>query len=79
MSVPKVQIGAMRLRVAGVTREQARRLGERVARGIADLPPHANSGEIPELAVRVRAGDTSSLEQLARAIVEAIGRKAGSR
>jgi len=62
MSGPKVHIGELRLRAAGLTREQARHLGEAVAKRLAETGlTSQQSRTIPALDITVR-GSASAAE-----------------
>ncbi len=75
MSVPRIQIDQLCLRVPGLSREQARHLAEVVARRLADLPLDGNGvRSIPALAVRVTGGTAFSIERTADEIVAGIRR-----
>ena len=70
-----IRIDDLRLRVPGLTGEQARQLGESVARRLADLHLGATSAKtIPALALRVRSRSTFSVDCLADDIVSGIHR-----
>lgn len=76
MSTAKVQINEMRLRVPGLRREQAQRLGEIVAERLAR---HTLAGDqqgrvIPSLNIRLHSNAGSSVEQMASEIAGSIGR-----
>lgn len=73
MKSATVQINQLRLRVPGLTQEQARRLGEVVAKRLTELPLDTNhSRQIPALVLRVRSGPTSSMERMANDITNRI-------
>ena len=71
-----VRIDELRLSASGLTREQARRLGEIVAGRLAKLPLAGDrqSRKIPSLNVRVHSSAGSSVERMADAIVASIRR-----
>lgn len=72
MSGPRVQIGELRLRVSGLTRGEARRLGVIVAARLAEAPLQG-SGSISSLSVTVRP--SRSVEGTAEAITKQIRRR----
>lgn len=73
-----VRIDRLRIRAAGLTPEQARRLGETVARRLADAPPVPNRSErVPAVSVRTRA--KQSIDALADDIAAQIRRKVGGK
>jgi hypothetical protein len=70
-----IRIDDLRLRVPGLSREQAQRLGETVAARLADLHlEEASRGRIPALTVRVRHGSAASVERLADDIIAQLRR-----
>ena len=79
MSQTKVQINELRLRVPGLTRTEARRLGELVAKHLSDLSlaPH-QSRRIPEMSIRLRPEEGDSPEPLARAMAAKIRSSIGN-
>jgi hypothetical protein len=72
------RIDRLRIRASGLTPEQARRLGESVARQLAEMSPGRTPQQIAALTLRVRAGG-GAVERLAADIAAAIGRKVGRR
>jgi hypothetical protein len=76
MSRAKVHINKMRLCVPGLNREQARRLGECVAKCLADLSPATQSRIISAAKLRVRSSG-NSIDQMARDIALNISKSYG--
>jgi hypothetical protein len=75
MSSATVQINELRLRASGLTPEQARHLGETVAKRLAEVPLAAHpSRKIPAVNIRVRSSGTSSVERITHEIVAGIRR-----
>lgn len=73
MSAATIQINELRVRASGLTPEQARRLGESVAKRLAELPLAANqSRKIPAVTLRVRSSTTTSIERMADEIAVGI-------
>jgi hypothetical protein len=75
MNPPLVHIQELRLRAPGLTREQARHLGEALARRLANLQPAANRRNIAGLAVNVRPPASASIDTMADAIADGIRRR----
>jgi hypothetical protein len=73
MSGPKVQVGQLRLRVSGLTRDQGKRLGRLVAEHLAQSGT-ATTGprSIPSIRLQVRR--SPSLEGMAEDIAAGIRR-----
>jgi hypothetical protein len=70
-----IRIDGLRLRVPGLSREQARRLGETVASRLADLHlEEVSHGRIPALTVHVRHSSVASVERLADEIIAQLRR-----
>ncbi|HSE34295.1 MAG TPA: hypothetical protein VLA93_22165 [Pyrinomonadaceae bacterium] len=70
MRTGKVEIKELRLRVSGVSRSEAKHLGELVAKRIAQLAPRVSrSQRIPKVHISVR--DQSS-EGIANAVAKGI-------
>jgi hypothetical protein len=70
-----IQIHDLRLRVPGLSREQARQLGETVARRLADVHLSGTSASsISALSLRVPVGAPVSVDRLAHNIVAGIRR-----
>ena len=73
-----VQINELRLRASGLTREQARLLGETVAKRLAEFSlAGTQSRRIPALTVRVGTMATSSVDVLATEIARRIRHNLG--
>jgi len=71
-----VQIGEMRLRVPGLAPPQARRLGEMVAKRLAELPlAKDGSRKIAGLNISVRADGSASMERLADEIASRVRKR----
>ena len=69
MSRTKLQINQLRLRVGGLTREQGRRLGEIVAKQLAEtVLVKAPRRKISALTIRAGSTASSSVEGLAHEI-----------
>lgn len=70
----KVQINEMRLRVPGLTREQAQRLGKIVAERLAKYPMagYQQTRVIPALTIRSYSNARSAVERTASDIAENI-------
>jgi uncharacterized protein YoaH (UPF0181 family) len=78
MSSATVQINELRLRASGLTHEQAQRLGETVAKRLAELPlAPGQSRKIPAVNIRVRSSGTSSIERMTDEIALGIRRSLG--
>lgn len=78
MSAATVQINELRVRASGLTPEQARSLGETVAKRLAEAPLATNqSRTIPRVSLRVRSSTTSSIERMADEIAVGIRRSLG--
>ena len=66
MSAATVQINELRVRASGLTPEQAQRLGESVAKRLAEVPLGTDqSRTIPTVILRVRSNTTSSIKRMA--------------
>jgi hypothetical protein len=75
MKSATVHINELRVRVTGLTPEQAQRLGELVAQQLSELSVRVDrSQRIPSASVQVRSSGSSSLEQTADGIVAGIRR-----
>jgi len=76
MSAARVQIDELRLRVPGLAREQAQRLGEIVAERLArhTLAGNQKGRVIPSRKIRLHSNAGSSVEQMASEIAGTIGR-----
>jgi len=73
MKTTKIQINEMRLRVRGISREEARRLGEIVAQRLSDARFAVKSSRnVPSVNVRLKSAGTDSIEATANEIVESI-------
>lgn len=73
MSVESVHIESLLLRVPGLSPEEARRLGEDVARLLAEkLPPSARPQRIGALDLRIRAEPGAPGRDVAGQIVAAL-------
>lgn len=78
MSSRKVQINDLRLRVPGLSREQARTLGESVARHLAEVAPGIKrSVKMPTISIRIDQPANRSIEPLAREIANRIRTRLG--
>ena len=78
MSSKKVQIDELRLRTSGLTREQARSLGENVARQLAEnIPSSRRSRKLPGISIRINQGANHSQDGLAETIADQIRRRLG--
>lgn len=76
MSSGRFQISRLRLRAPALNREQAHRLGERVAQRLADIPMNdIQGGKIPTLSVRVDSATGGSIERLAEKVANQIRQK----
>ncbi len=62
----RVRIDNLRIRAAGLSREQARRLGEAVAKRLSETLTTARSQTIPALDVKVRG--TANADEIAAQI-----------
>jgi hypothetical protein len=75
MSEPTLTIRELRLRVPGLGRAEAQRLGEAVARELASQPPmSAAPRALDHLAVRVHGTSAQGVPQLAARIAASIRR-----
>lgn len=73
MPEPSLHINNLHLRVPGLGREEARRLGEAVARELAKSPPPPNGRrEIGTVAIRMPAPSNASTTTLASQIAARI-------
>ena len=78
MSAATVQIDELRVRASGLTREQARHLGEAVAKRLVELPLGTEqSRNIPTVTLRVRSNAAGSIERTADEIAVGIRRSLG--
>lgn len=78
MSRTIVQISELHVRATGLTREQARRLGEVVAERLAQSPlARQGSRKIPALNVCVKPAAAKSVERTADDVVDGIRRSLG--
>ena len=73
MNSASVQIDRLNLRVPGLTRQQGQRLGETVARLLAESAPMTGK-TVPALTVRVSSAGSVSVDRLAQQIVSGIHR-----
>ena len=71
MSSGDLHIDQLNLRVGGLSREQGHRLGEAVARRLAEMTIGGQPRQVDSLFVEVRS-DSASIEQLAEKIVHGI-------
>jgi hypothetical protein len=70
-----LHINELRVHVPGLTSEQGRRLGQALARRLANVPlKPAYSRRIPALAVRLCSSGATSVERMAEQIVAEIQR-----
>jgi hypothetical protein len=67
-----LEIEELILRVPGYTREEARQLGQEVARRVADGLSEGGNGHLGALDLRVNVPPGTSRSQLAKLIAEAI-------
>ena len=79
MPDPALTIRDFRLRVPGLGPEEARRLGEAVARELAARPPRPrspspSSTNLASLTLRVQAGTGGGVQSLAARIAESLRR-----
>jgi len=78
MKSATVHINELQVRVSGLTPEQARRLGETVAKRLAELPfATGQSRKIPAVNVRVQSSGTNSIERMTEEIALGIRRSLG--
>lgn len=78
MSSRKVRIDELRLRTSGLTREQARKLGESVARQLAEnIPSSRRSRRLPGISVQISQPANHSEDRLAETIANQIRRRLG--
>lgn len=75
MSLRRVHIDELRLRVSGLTRDEARRLGDAVAKHLRRLPVGNASRSIPNMNIRMQSERTNSIEAVADAIAGNVRRK----
>lgn len=72
------QINELRLRASGLTPDQARRLGEIVAKRLSEVPlAGRQSQRITSLRLRVQSRANDSLEQMADDIAHHVRRRVG--
>jgi hypothetical protein len=75
MPEPLLTIRDLRIRIPGLGREEARRLGAAVARELAALPPAASSpGELGTVHLRVHGSAAQGPDQLAAQIAASLRR-----
>jgi hypothetical protein len=73
MAEPAVTIRDLRIRVPGLSRAEAHRLGEAVAREIAQRPPTATSArDLSQLTVRINGSMAQGTSQLAAKIAASV-------
>jgi hypothetical protein len=73
MKAGRLHINQMNLRISGLTQEQGQRLGEAVARRLAEMKITCQPGHIMSLSIPL-SYDTTSIETLAEQIVVVIHR-----
>jgi len=70
---PNVKIGDLRIRVPGLSKDQARTFASDVANRVSDtIPAQAWSRQLGQVRVRVAVPEGSSQETLKRAVARAI-------
>jgi hypothetical protein len=75
MAAEKIRIDELHLRVPGLSREEARQLGEEVALRLAtDLRGSARSQHLGSLELRTTVAQGASRDELTRQIADAIRR-----
>lgn len=73
MPSDEIRIDQLRLRVPGLTEEEARKLGAEIARRVADaLPPHRRVEHLGSLDLHIAVPSGTSKDRLAERIAEEI-------
>ena len=78
MSSRKVHIDELRVRTSGLTREQARTLGENVARHLAEnIPGGRRSRKLQNVSIRINKPAGHTEDRVAETIANQIRRRLG--